>query len=95
MDLLSNPDALANKVKGHAPQFIGTIIAELGKAAQVPEGIPFGVLLFNAPTANGPKVMATIYSLSDAFAPVDEHSTLDVEATVRAMPNAAIMQLLD
>ena len=94
MKLLSDKNALAQKIKGEVPGLIDQLVTVIGAQCGATDAEPFGVVLFKANTAQGPTTMARVHR-ANAFGELGEElGCIDIKAAMQSIPNDVITNML-
>jgi hypothetical protein len=92
--LLSNKNALAEKIKSEVPGLIDQLVAVIGAQCGAEEGTPFAVTLFTADTENGTTTMARVHRINGMFEIGEELGTINLRTALAAVPNESITSIL-
>jgi hypothetical protein len=91
--LVSNKQALADKVKEEVPPLLDQLMTALATAGGAQDGDTVAVLLFRAETETGSTRMARIHRIDEFFTLGEELGCIDVDQAVKDLPNEALTKL--
>lgn len=87
-------ETIATTIKKEAPGFLAQVVAAVAIASGAQPGERVGVMFFTADGEHGPTPMARTVRLSEMLEPDGEVGTIDVRATLEAIPDQAIIDMI-